>query len=753
MAEENIRLETKGEVLLFEKSTLRLVSFQPKSVPQEFIASESGHPVFQLGFYDKKNRYRLLTSFDAGKTEVSESPSGKGWTACFQELAGLPLTVWCSVEADPEERFARWKVRVDNQAGLRIADMQYPFLVCRYDLGGEERTESIVLPHGYGSGQLLTGDLRYGGSITNHRLRPDSYKAWEFCSREWDCNHYPGMQYAQYMAYYNDRAGFYVACNDTEGGLKRFLALHREPGIRFGISHVGDWPQNGSRTLEYDVLTTSFTGDWYDATDIYREWSLQQKWFLPLWKKKNVPAWLLDSPVYVTIRPGGVLDCGPPTPVEEFLPYEKCIPLLEKLSDAVDSPLAVILMGWEKVGPWVYPDCFPPLGGEESMRHFIQLAKEHGWHTGSFCSGTRYAYDHDWSGYDGRDYLDQIDAWSGICREADGSYRRERWDESFRSSYLGCVGSERMRRTCLEIVSRLVDWGMESIQFLDQNNGCTAFPCFSSEHGHPSLPGRWMNQAMQRLVADMQDVAGKRGIHTVVHSAESGLNETSLPLFQETELRVNPIGYGNDRIPIYQYLFHECVVLQGMMGNAPEPYHLVVRNALNCVWGAIPGGVMRGDGTLLDQDTDNWALWEPHVEDNKAALRMIRSVNALRRTEGKPFLVFGRMQRPAEVSGIPTVEWEYQSRHRSLPAVFHAVWQSPDRRIGVVLANWTAVPQRVCIRDQRLQEKAGVVFESADTIRKREIPNLGDTEVEIPAHGCVLLCSLSDSGDADGGTR
>ena len=93
---------------------------------------------------------------------------------------------------------------------------------------------------------------------------------------------------------------------------------------------------------------------------------------------------------------------------------------------------------------------------------------------------------------------------------------------------------------------------------------------------------------MAQFMAELHQSARDAGERGVVHSAESGLNEVCLPLFQETELRTFPPDYGVDTIPLYQYLFHECVVLQGMMGNAPEPYHLALRNATNCVLGGNP---------------------------------------------------------------------------------------------------------------------------------------------------------------------
>ena len=108
----------------------------------------------------------------------------------------------------------------------------------------------------------------------------------------------------------------------------------------------------------------------------------------------------------------------------------------------------------------------------------------------------------------------------------------------------------------------------------------------------------------------------------------------------------SPTSGNRHYIPLYQYLFHECIIINGMCSVGPEPFSLTIRNALNGVLGEIPGGVMTGDGTLLNRETFNWAAWEPKVGDNDDALEVIRTVTAMRRGPGRDFLVFGRMQRP-----------------------------------------------------------------------------------------------------------
>jgi hypothetical protein len=731
-----LEFETLNEVLKLDSKTGALVSCCAKFVPdQEFITPALDHPTFIIQYLDAEFQYQVLTSNQAGSLSIRTGTEGdiQILTVEFHKVGGLELDVTTRLRADRSEPLSRWTISVSNNAGIQIVDVQYPMVVCSYNLGGKPGSEALLQPN-------WVGELIQAPAM--ERLGPDCPAVWQLNRENGVFAHYPGGQFAQFMAYYNDRAGLYLACEDTEGNVKRFRAVHREPGMRIGVAHIGDWPAQGERILEYDTVLGTFNGDWYTAAGMYRDWSLKQKWATPLHRRTDVPAWLLDSPPYITIRPQGVLDAGPVFPIQEFLPYEKCIPLLEKIAERVQSPVVAVLMAWERGGSWVYPDCFPPIGGDTSLAHFVGLARHRNWHVGSFCNGTRWVMRHNWNGYDGRAYFKEQGGSESVCCLPDGSPWSEIWDTSWRPSYECCLGTEKTRQVAEDFVKHLIGWGMESIQFFDQNCGATTFPCFASDHGHPPIPGKWMAQKMADMVETFHAAAEALGEKAVIHSTETCCNEYCLPLFQEADSRLRPPGHNRPNpyaIPLYQFLFHECIVLHGGMGFAPEPYHLQIRNANNGVLGEIPGGVMTGDGTLLAKDTDNWANWEPKVGSDEEALEMIRVVTALRREAGRNTLLFGRMQSPAKIRGIKTLRWKYNGQAHAIPAVFHAAWQAPDGRFAIALANWTNTPQTVTVRDQRLGKKMMVTTIAEQQTRQPAACIRGCLTVSLPPLSMALV--------------
>ena len=737
--ENRIVIENSNHKLEFDRKNARLLSLRATSAPdQEFAVAASLVPVFVIQYLTGDKQFQQIASTDAQKVDIQSTE--KTLSAVFSGLGGLDLAATVTVRMAANDPLSRWSISIRNHANLLITDVQFPFIVVPYQLEGKPGSEALLQP-------FATG--RFWEAPKPQDLEPDSPHAWQFRPENTDASHYPGLVFAQFLAYYNDRAGIYVSCQDDSGAVKLIKPVHsRADGIRLGFAHVGDWPANGERDLGYDVVVRAFKGDWYDAADLYREWSLKQRWATaPLHKRTDVPDWLLDSPPHIIVRIQGQLDLGPAEPNKEFLPYPKIVPLLEKISKRIDSPLVAVVMSWERPGPWIYPDCFPPAGGDESLSEFTQMARDRGWHVGSFCNGTRWVTQHFWSGYEGEKYFVEQNGMETVCRTYDQQLWRESWDPTWRPSYACCLGVARTREIADKFARRLFDDGLDWLQFLDQNVGCATFPCFAPDHGHPPSPGKWMNTGMQSLLESLRQIMTEemeksQGKRRFVLSVESPPNEFFMPNFQVCDQRVVPpghTGFGHAFFPLYSFIYHEFLIIQGGFGSAPEPYHMPIRNAYNLVVGEIPGGVLTGDGLLLNRDTFNWAPWEPPVGNNDDSLAMLHSTAALRRGKAKDYLVFGRMQRPAEVAGIKIIRWESDGQVHKIPAVFHSAWHTPQGRFGIVLANWTNETQAVSLSDARLAKQILESISTQDVKTGQRQVGLSKVTVSLPPLSCALV--------------
>ncbi len=192
-------------------------------------------------------------------------------------------------------------------------------------------------------------------------------------------------------------------------------------------------------------------------------------------------------------------------------------------------------------------------------------------------------------------------------------------------------------------------------------------------------------------------------------------------------------------VPLFHYLYHEFIVIQGGFGMGPEPYHLPIRNAYNLVVGEIPGAVMKSDGTLLNLDSANWAPWDVEAGSNDDAVEMLAATAALRRGPAAEFLVYGRMMQPARVGEVRTMRWQHDGKDHQIPAVFHAAWQAPDGRLGLVLANWTTETQEVAVSDSRLGPTVTQHGSARSLDSQTRQTSSGELSVTLPALSCTLL--------------
>lgn len=725
-----MQLQTEQYSLALDDRTGGLRSLRSTQWPDQELLdpAQAAVPLCVVQYLDHAHRFQQLSSDQAGRCMLDRLDTSREYRvrATFTDFGPLDIDLEITLRCPLDEPLSYWSCAMVQRTTLTITDVQLPIVVVPYRRPG------------HGPNQLLTP--RDVGHLNRRprpeELQPDYPDAWQFVSDQAHFVHYPGTTFAQFLAAYDERQGVYLGCHDATGQVKIIKPVHHAGGIRLGIAHAVAWNQPGEHLLGYETALGVFSGDWYDAADLYRAWyNTTALAGPPLTERQDTPDWLLESPLHVVMRIQGELDSGPADPNPQFVPYEGAIPLLDRLAEQVDAPLLPIIMAWERPGPWVYPDCFPVAGGDESLRAFTAATRERGWHVGTYCNGTRWVLGHKWTGYDGETYYQEHHGEDSVCRLPDGTPWREDWDRAWRPSYMTCMGAPQTRTIAADFVGHLLGLGLDWIQFLDQSCGGAAFPCYSEHHGHAPAPGSWMTAALATLVADLEARAAAAD-RPIVFSVENVANDRLIAHIPTCDIRPDIEG---DFVPLYHYLFHEYVRTQAAFALAPNPYWMEIKTALSYVLGDQPTAIMGPGGRLMAWAGRPWAAWHTPAGDQPAILALLRRSIAMRRGVGRAFLVAGRMLRPAAVQGIKTVTWSCEERIATLPAILHARWQSADGRVAVALANWTAQEQVVQIDLPLLSSKPYLYHIQQDTLISTDSGMGGARQFPIPPHSVALL--------------
>jgi len=473
------------------------------------------------------------------------------------------------------------------------------------------------------------------------------------------------------MAYYNSAGGLYAACDDATGLPKFIDRVMEEDGVTLGLGHYPGTQGPGETKLPYNVVIGTFHGDWYRAAEIYRDWATKQPFCgRKLADRNDCPRWITDSPVGFAFPMRGMGDWdGPSTVNADYTPATNALPFLEKLAAALESPLMPFVYNWERPGPWVQPDAFPPLGGDAPMREFMAKCKEKGWSPFLYGDSLCWVTWQGNTGYDGMPYFKSHGGEAAVARRPDGTFVADVWP--WRRNYWACVGTDKGRQMILDMTRNMAQLGPSVVQQFDQGPGPVA--CYATNHGHPPVPGPWMTEAFRSLLK--ADAEAARSVNpSVAMSCEGAPPEIFLRDFQIWDGRMRTT-------PLYSFLYHEYVNgHEGFFSNRVNDEALRLSVARAIVNGYMLNFTLRDKG-LLEYDWDE--AWTRAFPDQAAILDWAKRTNHFRAGIARDYLVYGRMLPPWPVGNVTLRDFGWGKE----PLVQSATWQAADGRIGIALAN------------------------------------------------------------------
>ncbi|MGN0867491.1 MAG: DUF6259 domain-containing protein [Oligosphaeraceae bacterium] len=551
-------------------------------------------------------------------------------------------------------------------------------------------------------------------------------------------------------------AKFHAVLRGEEGFLVQFEGSPHAPALLEAAVLEGDGP--GECTLRQQhftqgeervtgVVMAGFRGGWEGAAELHRGWLETQTGELRRNDdslEKGAPAWYGEDPLML-IYPiqGEGSDHGDMGP-NRYFPYLRGMEVVDRWHALLPGvPLMPLLMHWEGTAPWAPPFVWPPLGGEEELEKFIHALHAQGDRLGLYASGigwTKKSAIH--PAYDCQERFRREKVDREICTGPKGE-RHSSICRQQRDGYDLCPSRAYTRDVVAREVSSCRQAGVDYLQFFDQNCGGAPAFCYSSHHGHPRMPGAWLTQAMDQVMARAAQAAGKE-------MALGCENAAATPYVRHC--RINDMRYGNAWIagrpvPLQSFLMHDYSV--GFSGNLcalqyyidydKTPHYPLFHLAWHFVYGNMLALNLQGEGKAHW----NWCMpWDVAPPPQGPLLTLLRHLLEWRRGEARPFLLYGRMDRAPKVQcrSLPFFQKECQGREvATMPAVLCAQWRHGGRA-ALLLVNYTEEPQAVEVTPSSRCQPCALHQRGAEPRRLDPVQSLTTT---VPPLDAILL-DLSD---------
>ena len=573
-----------------------------------------------------------------------------------------PLTYWRFRIANRSQRYGMWRVYFPVLRLAPIGEPQANAYVYPQDRG-RLALDPFHQPPGYGDGVHRSG-------------------------------RYPAAFGMQFQALYNERTGvgLYLGTQDPVPRLKNTEAPNTADHITWKPGH---FPANmgcpaEDYALPYDCVVGPFTGDWWDACQIYRQWALEQTWCRrgPLAQRRDVPTWYKEAPLFLTCKShcqdsdvAAIRDsylkylhwAGVALPCQWYAWKQYSTELTAY--DLPTSKWSVKILGHPCSN--VHDGNYPKLPALPSFAAACQELRRRGGFVLPYVCLQIY----DQGRTENAPYV--ADARPHVVHDVHGrpcTYGRE-------PSWAMCVWTDwwrnRVKETCVTMLEREHAGGF----YLDTMHGAGEH-CFRTEHGHSACGGRALPMGMHGIAECVRDAIKEtdpEAITTGEDPAENMIDAIDGKLYQHT---LTP----NSRVPLFAAVYQDYVLRYGMSVVPDEGHRFYAEAASLFVEGAQMGRIHIGPGK-----------WRTSFDDpaHRPMLEFLgRLVAYYRRQESRDFLCYGQLMRPLRFrrpSPMPTLSLpgqrgRYKGRVVELPALFSGVFRSQRGELAAFVVNASGQP-------------------------------------------------------------
>jgi len=239
------------------------------------------------GYYDTTKAYLGYTygGWDASCFSYSLQNSSSFSNISISDCSGTyGITANMTIYLNKSTSELSFTFDLRNNGSYIIQTAYYPVLYFSPMIGASADDDYFLLPY------------------TNGRL----YRNVDMLNTTWSYQStYPGAISSQFMAFYDNSSGIYFQADDSNYYTKSIgMYRNNESGNNYAwflMGHLTDESPGNNFTLPYHVIVRPFSGDWYDAADIYKNWSRSQWWVVNATNRADMPSELLNKTMSISV--------------------------------------------------------------------------------------------------------------------------------------------------------------------------------------------------------------------------------------------------------------------------------------------------------------------------------------------------------------------------------------------------------------------------------------------------------------------
>ena len=504
------------------------------------------------------------------------------------------------------EEGAKFNIDVQNNGSMVVQSVRYPIVAAKPILGTDPADDIIVMPY-----------------FEGYQLKNPSISAETTYHKDLE---YPGKMTLQMMALYDSEdpsSGLYFSMDDNAGYKKRFgfERLYKE-GLyeyhEFSFLHSTSESLGNHLSIPYNVIISTFQGDWYDAADKYKQWALSQPWTATkLQDRIDVPQWLYDIDAMIDCY-----QCKPDEATVDGVVYSSFNDLVSKYKNLLGTSNLLLYPGgfwginngfYQNLGAtipvsWSGVDYFtddpvynetqelitPPYPALKSSIESIQAQNSEvllfieglTWDQYSFKLSSGYGYgtcpqlgQDDVISDEIKYFDDRQDYYTyafnasanplAVINENDEIYYKNFWatkseykDQICTNTTVMCVGGSdydsAMEQVLYNNIKRGIDHGAK-LMSLDALVSGKINGCWSEHHNHPVGEGKWTHDRFVSILNKFNQIISDKGQVGTFGVAMEDPHELYLPHLQVQYVRHGDLAKrgGNKKIPLFNYIYKE----------------------------------------------------------------------------------------------------------------------------------------------------------------------------------------------------